>query len=76
MMVFEQGGSDFSVKEAHKILTLHTNFSKVPKKKEPGFRFLSTLRGSDKKWNLSTHDQTVVNNMAECSKKTTSLLIN
>ena len=71
-----QGGSDFSFKESHKILTFQTNFSKVPTKKEPTFRFLSTLRDAGKKWNLSTHDQTVVNNMAERSKKTTSLLIN
>ena len=66
----QQGGSDFSFQEAHKILTLQTNFSKVPTKKEPGFRF------ADKKWNLPTHDQTVVNNMAERSKKTSYLLIN
>ena len=42
---FEQGGSDFSFKEAHKISTLYKNFSKVLTKKEPGFRFPSSLGG-------------------------------
>ena len=42
---FKQGGSDFSFKEAHKISTLQTNFSKVLTKKEPGFRFPSSLGG-------------------------------
>ena len=45
---FKQGGSDFSFKEAHKISTLQTNFSKVQTKKKPRFRYLSSLRGADK----------------------------
>ena len=39
------GGSDFSFQEAHKISTLQTNFSEVPTKKKPGFRFSSSLGG-------------------------------
>ena len=45
----QKGGSDFSFQEAHKILTLQTNFSKVPTKKEPGFRFPSSLGGCRQK---------------------------
>ena len=46
---FEQGGSDFSFKEAHNISTLQTNFSKVLTKKEPEFRFPSCLGGCRQK---------------------------
>ena len=44
--IFEQGGSNFFSKEAEKIWTDRTNFSKVPTKSEP-FRF-HISKGADK----------------------------
>ena len=67
---FEQGGSDFSFKEAHIFNPLEKFFKGADKK-----RTRVQIPVIFKNWNLPTHDQTVANNMAECSKKTTSLLI-
>ena len=66
----------FPSKKPTKFRPFRQIFQRCRQKKNPGSDSRHLQGGANKKWNLSTHNQTVVNNIAECSKKTSYLLIN